>query len=113
MWIKVDRETMEMLRTVKKESETPIDIEFKEFTPRNHMIIQNQNKARCNALKEFNSHWWTRVISGKRGNHNYQIEMSHVDGKKFIKCNYDNFMSIPLDEIGPNEPALVEKGTNK
>ena len=33
LWIKADRETIEMLRSIKKESETPIDIDFMEFTP--------------------------------------------------------------------------------
>ena len=54
LWIKADRETIEMLRSAKKESETPIDIEFKEFTPRNHMQIKNQIKKDVTDLKKLN-----------------------------------------------------------
>ena len=40
MWIKADRETVQMLREVKRKSKTPIDVEFMEFTQKNHMIIR-------------------------------------------------------------------------
>ena len=84
LWIKADRQTIEMLRFVKIESDTPIDIEFMEFTPRNHMTIKNEIKQKCNRLKEFHTNWWTKVIPGERRNPNYQIEVSHVNCKKSL-----------------------------
>ena len=51
LWIKADREMINMLRTIKRETKTPIDIEFMQFLPQNHMKILNKIKAQCAALK--------------------------------------------------------------
>ena len=113
MWVKADRETIALIKKVKQNAQrnkTPFDLEFMEFTPKNHMKVRTEIKERCNKLREFNSYWWTKVVPRERGNPNYQIEVSHVDCKKFISVNYDTFMSIPLDKIGPEEPNSDRKG---
>ena len=90
----------------------PIDVEFMEWTPGNHRQIREEIKERCNRLKEFNKHWWTRVLPGAPGNPNYQIDVSHSKRKKFIKTDYNLFMTIPLDDE-PNEPGSGEKKGKK
>ena len=100
MWIEADRETITLLKNVKAEAhrkQQTIDIEFMEFMPRNHQQIRNDIKERCNKLRTFNKYWWTKVVPGEPGNPNYQIEVS----RRFIRVDYDLFMSIPLDESGP------------
>ena len=84
-----------------------------EFTPRNHQKIRNEIKEKCNKLRSFNKYWWTKVVPGEPGNPNYQIEVSHVNCKKFIKVDHNLFMSIPLDESGPADPESGKKGKKR
>ena len=112
MWVKVDRETIAMMKHVKAEAQKkkqPLDIEFIEFAPRNHQKIRNEIKELCNKLRAFNNYWWTKVVPGEPGNPNYQIEVNHADCRKFIRVDYDTFMSIPLDESDPAEPGSGKK----
>ena len=51
MWIRCDRGTVDMIRQVKKDNVTPVDIEFMEFLPCNHMKIRNKIKQQCITLK--------------------------------------------------------------
>ena len=90
----------------------PIDVEFMEWTPGNHRQIREEIKERCAKLKEFNSHWWVKVVPGEPGNPNYQIEVSHSKRKKFIKTDYNLFMTIPLDKE-PEGPRSGEKKVKK
>ena len=84
-----------------------------DFTPKNHQKIRAEIKERCNKLKAFNGYWWTKVVPGEPGNPNYQIEVSHADCRKFIRVDYDTFMSIPLDESDPAEPSSEKKGKKR
>ena len=83
-----------------------------EWTPGNHREIREEIKERCNRLKNFNKDWRTKVVPGEPGNPNYQIEVSHYKCKKFIKTNYDLFMTIPLDDE-PADPGSGEKKGKK
>ena len=59
MWIKADRETISLLKSVKAEAhrkQQPIDIEFMEWTPGNHQKIRNKIKEKCNKLRSFNKY---------------------------------------------------------
>ena len=115
MWIKADRQTISLIKHVKAEAtrkKQPIDIEFMEWTPGNHRKIREEIKERCAKLKEFNAHWWVKVLPGEPGNPNYQIELSHSKRKKFIKTDYNLFMTIPLDEE-PEGPRSGEKKGKK
>ena len=46
------------------------------------------------------------------GHPNYRIEVSHIDGKEWIKCNYYNFMMVPLEESKYNEPEKRNQKEN-
>ena len=116
MWIKADRETIALMKHVKAEAQKKkqlLNIEFMEFTPRNHQKIRNEIKEHCNKLRAFNKYWWTKVVPGEPGNPNYQIEVSHADCHKFIRVDYDTVMSIPLDESDPAEPGSGKKGAKR
>ena len=60
-----------------------------------------------------NKNWWTKVVPGTPGNPNYQIEVSHSNRRRFIRVDYDLFMSIPLDESSPADPGSGQKGKKK
>ena len=90
-----------------------MDIEFVEFVPRNHLEIRNKLKQQCKALKKFNKNWWTRLIPGDRGIPNYRIEVNYIVRREFIKCNYDVFMQMPLEETELNKPNSIKKGQKK
>ena len=81
-----------------------------EWTPGNHRQIREEIKKRCNRLKNFNNYWWTKVVPGEPGNPNCQIEVSHSKCKKFIRTNYELFMTIPLDDADPADPGSGQKG---
>ena len=51
-------------------------------------------------------------MPGEPGNPNYQIEVSHSKHKKFIKTDYNLFMTIPLDKE-PEGPRSGEKKGKK
>ena len=113
MWIKADRETINIIIPVKAEAhrkKQPIDINFMEWTPGNHRQIREEIKERCNRLKNFNKYWWTKVVPGEPSNPNYQIEVSNSKCKKFIRTNYELFMTIPLDDADPADPGSGQKG---
>ena len=115
MWVKADSETINLIKNVKAEAhrnKQPIDIDFMEWTPGNHRQIREEIKERCNRLKDLNKHLWTRVVPGAPGSPNYQIEVSHSKCKKFIKTDYNLFMSIPLDDE-PTDPGSGEKKGRK
>ena len=115
MWIKADRETISLIKNVKAEAHRlrrPINIEFMEWTPGNHRQIREDIKGRCSRLKEFNKHWWVKVVPGAPGNSNFQIEVSHSKRKKFIKTDYNLFMEIPLTNE-PEGPQSAEKKEKK
>ena len=118
MWVKADRKTIAHIKHVKAEAhrqKKPLNIEFMEWTPGNHKKIREEIKERCERLKEFNKHWWVKVVPGAPGSPNYQIEVSHSYRKKFIKTNYDLFMKIPLDKevIDIDGPHSGEKKLKK
>ena len=57
MWIKANRETINLIKQVKAEAhrkKQPINIDFMEWTPGNHCEIREEIKERCNRLKNFN-----------------------------------------------------------
>ena len=108
-------ETINLIKNVKAEvhrKKQPFDIDFMEWTPGNHRQIREDIKERANRLKAFNKHWWVKVVPGAPGNPNYQIEVSHSKCKKFIKTNYNLFMTIPLDDE-PADPGSGEKKEEK
>ena len=112
MWVKADRETINLIKNVKAEAhrmKQPIDIIFMEWTPGNHRQIREEIKERCNRLKEFNKHRWVKVVPGAPGNPNYQVEVSHSKRRKFINTDYNLFMEIPLT----NEPEGPQSGEKK
>ena len=116
MWVKADRETISLIKHVKAEThrkKRPINVEFMEWTPGNHRQIREDIKERCNRLKEFNKHWWTKVVPGAPGNPNYQIEVSHSRRKKFIKTDYNLFMTIPLDNEPEGPQSSEKKGVKR
>ena len=118
MWVKADRKTIAHIRHVKAEAhrqKKPLNIEFMEWTPGNHKKIREEIKERCERLKQYNKHWWVKVVPGAQGSPNYQIEGSHSHRKKFIKTNYDLFMKIPLDKevIDIDGPHSGEKKLKK
>ena len=59
MWVKADRETINLIKNVKAEAhrkKQAIDIEFMEWTPGNHRQIREDIKERANRLKNFKKH---------------------------------------------------------
>ena len=76
---RVDIITIELLKRTRAKSDIPPAIKFKEFVVKNSIVFRNTIKEKCQQLKEFNSYWWTRVLSGDRGSSNYEIEISHAD----------------------------------
>ena len=54
-----------------------------------------------------------KLFPGEPRNPNYQIEVSHANCKRIIRVNYDTFMSITLDESGPDEPNSEKKGKKR
>ena len=77
-----------LINNVKAEAhrlKRPINIKFMEWTPGNHRQVREEIKERCNRLKEFNKHWWIKVVPGAPGSPNYQIEVSHSNRRRFIK----------------------------
>ena len=67
MWVKADRETINLIKNGKAEAhrnKQPIDIDFMEWTPGNHRQIREDIKDRSNRLKDFNKHWWVKVVPG-------------------------------------------------
>ena len=77
------------------------------------MEIRNTIKQQCITLTQFNKNWWTRGLPGECGNANNRIEVSHIDGKEWIKCDYDTFMMIPLEETKYNEPDSIKTGQKR
>ena len=41
------------------------------------------------------------------------VEVSHIDGKEFIKCNCDTLIQIPLEETEFNNPYSIKKGQKR
>ena len=80
-----------LIKKVKPDAQrnkTPIDVEFMEFTPKNHMKVRNEIKERCNKLLASNFYWWTKVVPGEHGNPNYR--------PSWVACQYavsDNSIS--------------------
>ena len=114
MWVKADRETISLIKNVKAEAhrdKKPINIEFMEWTPGNHRQVREEIKERCFRLKEFNKHWWVKVVPGAPGSPYYQIEVSHSNRRKFIKTDYNTFMEIPLtsENDGPQSGEKKDK----
>ena len=96
MWIKADRETIDLIRDTRNNyTEENPGISLKEFTSKEFVNLKNSVDQKANLFRQYDKKIWTRISPGKSGTQEYKIEISHKHAQIWREISFKTFMEIP------------------